>query len=445
MTKRLIESWLPIAELGVESLRERTPMTPYPAPNRLHVWWARRPLVASRAAILGSLLPADSDRKRFLHVLGIHGDPVGVRRQIDKSRKTGQNLGPNPFGYDRAFKYSPDADDREWVNGGLKALGLSNASVLDPTSGGGSIPLESIRLGFSTFANDLNPVAVTAQQATFMLPLKHGAALASEFDRISRRFLAMVSPKLQSVFPAEANGEQVLGYLWTRTIRCPHCEAVVPLSPNWRLAPDGTGVRLLPVKGRGPGDRSRHIQYELVSSIKEQSAGTVSGGDATCPMEDCDRLISGDFIKSEAQAGRMGEQLYGVVLRTKTLKVTKSGRARETWGRTFRAPRHEDDVAHVVDRLLGERGAEWEALDIIPSEAIGELSNYDRGHRMYGMYRWTDMFSPRQLFGHAIGVETLRALLSEESVESKSPELTKAAFLYLAMVIDKFLGLTQKP
>ena len=51
---RLIERWLPIAEIGIESLRERTPMTPFPAPNRLHVWWARRPLVASRAAILAS-------------------------------------------------------------------------------------------------------------------------------------------------------------------------------------------------------------------------------------------------------------------------------------------------------------------------------------------------------------------------------------------------------
>ena len=81
---RLIERWLPIAQIGIESTRERTPMTPFPAPNRLHVWWARRPLVASRAAILASLLPADADRQKFLHVLGIHGDPVAARIAIDK-------------------------------------------------------------------------------------------------------------------------------------------------------------------------------------------------------------------------------------------------------------------------------------------------------------------------------------------------------------------------
>lgn len=67
-TRRLIEEWLPIAGIGIESVRERTPMTPFPAPNRLHVWWARRPLVASRAAILASLLPADADRAKFLHL-----------------------------------------------------------------------------------------------------------------------------------------------------------------------------------------------------------------------------------------------------------------------------------------------------------------------------------------------------------------------------------------
>lgn len=77
--RRLIEDWLPIAEIGIEGLRERTPMTPFPAPNRLHVWFARRPLVASRAAILGSLLESGANRETFLHTLGIHGDLVEAR------------------------------------------------------------------------------------------------------------------------------------------------------------------------------------------------------------------------------------------------------------------------------------------------------------------------------------------------------------------------------
>ena len=154
---RLIERWLPIAALGIESIRERTPMTPFPAPNRLHVWWARRPLVASRAAILASLLPAHADRERFLHVLGIHGDPVAARTAIDRARRTGVRV-DNPYDYNRAFSYSPSQDDLEWLK-----FALTNApetlTVFDPTAGGGSIPFETIRVGLTAMANDLNPVA----------------------------------------------------------------------------------------------------------------------------------------------------------------------------------------------------------------------------------------------------------------------------------------------
>ena len=149
MTQRLIETWLPIAQIGIESLRERTPMTPFPAPNRLHVWWARRPLVASRAAILASLLPADADRDKFMHVLGIHGDPVAGRKAIAQAVRTGVRV-DDPYGYSRAFTYTPNAEERQWtVEETARAVGAC-PTVLDPTAGGGSIPFESVRLGFPT-------------------------------------------------------------------------------------------------------------------------------------------------------------------------------------------------------------------------------------------------------------------------------------------------------
>src|SRR5579883_1704478 len=108
---RLIERWLPIAELGEESVRERRSMTALPPTYYLHVWWARRPLIASRAAILASILPADADHKKFLHALGIHGDPIAVKRRLDLANRNGERLAPNPYGYERAFQYSPDVED----------------------------------------------------------------------------------------------------------------------------------------------------------------------------------------------------------------------------------------------------------------------------------------------------------------------------------------------
>src|SRR5262249_6589272 len=162
------ERWLPIAEIGIESLRERTPMTPFPAPNRLHVWWARRPLMASRAAILASLLPADADHEKFKHVLGIHGDPVKGKRLIEQARRTGVRV-EDPYGYPRAFSYVPDDNNRKW----LLSFGEDmKRSVLDPTAGGGSIPFEAVRLGLTTYANDLNPVAVLIEYATVKWPVE---------------------------------------------------------------------------------------------------------------------------------------------------------------------------------------------------------------------------------------------------------------------------------
>ena len=143
-------------------------MTPFPAPNRLHVWWARRPLVASRAAVLASLLPADADREKFLHVLGIHGNPVAARKAIDRARRTGVRV-DNPYGYDRAFGYLLGQSDRAWLRSTL-GNGTESYTILDPTAGGGSIPFETIRMGLAPLANDLNPVAALIMKATVEWP-----------------------------------------------------------------------------------------------------------------------------------------------------------------------------------------------------------------------------------------------------------------------------------
>src|SRR5258708_38523911 len=105
--RRLIEEWLPTAALGEESVRERRSMTALPPTYYLHVWWARRPLVASRAAVLASLLPSDANRQKFLHVLGIHGDPVAAKRRIAKATREGIRLGADADGYKRPFSYAP--------------------------------------------------------------------------------------------------------------------------------------------------------------------------------------------------------------------------------------------------------------------------------------------------------------------------------------------------
>jgi len=441
MTKRLIEEWLPIAELGEESMRERRSMTALPPIYYLHVWWARRPLVASRAAVLASLLPADADRKTFMHMLGIHGDPVAAQKRIAKAKKTGEDLGLNVYGYPRAFQYSPSEKEEFWLLEETQKLGIENPTVLDPTAGGGSIPFESLRLGCKTLANDINPVAVLVQKATYEWPVQHGRAVLDEFKRLTSRFLELAEPRFQSVYPPEPPGTQVLGYLWARTIRCPYCAGRVPLSPNWKLAPDGTGVKVKPQLGTGPGDTSRHCCFEIVDSARDQSEGTVKGGDATCPFTDCGRVIDGDQAKAQAQAGGMGEQLFAVVFKRRLhTEYTKSGKPKkDKWERGYRAPRLGDDNSATIEAALAEKLPEWDALDLVPNEKFPEICNDDRPIQ-YGMPLWRDLFSPRQLLCHGTSVEIFRELLNEELAKPEGlTELKRASLGYLCIGIDKFL------
>jgi adenine-specific DNA methylase len=433
MTERLIEKWLPIAELGIESVRERTPMTPFPAPNRLHVWWARRPLVASRAAVLASLLPADADRERFQHVLGIHGDPVATRRRIDRAKRTGQRFEGDAYGYKRAFLYRPDDQENAWVRQWCESEGHA-PTVLDPTSGGGSIPFEAARLGFNVQSNDLNPVAVLVQRATVEFPLVHGQALEPAFRALAERFVLLREERLKSFFPPEPTPDCIpTNYLWARTITCPYCEGLIPLSPNWRLAPDGTGVRL------HPDVASRVCRFEIGTSARDQSEGTVSGGDAKCPYPSCGRVVDGDVVKEQAQAGRMGDQLYAVVFKRRVESRTKTGRKRIKWVRGYRAPRPEDDNLCEVAARLSAKLPEWEARDIVPTEEFPANTNDDRP-RQYGMPLWRDMFSPRQLLCHGTSVEIYRELLEEHTRDGRLSDIDKAAFGYLALSLDTTLN-----
>ncbi len=436
---RLIERWLPIAEIGIESLRERTPMTPFPAPNRMHVWWARRPLVASRAAILASLLPADADHQKFKHLLGIHGDPMKAKLEIDKARRTGVRV-EDPYGYPRAVGYAPDENDRKW----LASFGeRMKSGVLDPTAGGGSIPLEAVRLGLPTFGNDLNPVAALLLNATVRWPTEFGMPVESKFQEIGAEWQKRVGERLSDVFPQLRAPEEIdLTYLWARNIRCPYCEGLVPLSPNWRLASNGTGVRLAP--NPDTDAKNRRCGFTIVKKAIEHSAGTIADGDATCPFPDCGRVIDGDEVKRQAQQNQMGDQLYAVVFKRRVITKSKTGKDKVKWEREYRAPRSEDDNLEKVNIRLASKLNEWESLNLIPSEQIGDISNYDRGHRMYGMNLWRELFNPRQRLFHGTGVEVFNELWTESKANGVPSELTKAAFGYLALALDKLLNYSSR-
>jgi putative DNA methylase len=433
---RLIERWLPIAALSEESVRERRSMTALPPVYYLHVWWARRPLVASRAAILASLLPATADQDKFLRVLGIHGDPVASRHRIDRARRNGERFGGEAYTYKRAFTYGPSRSEQRWLSDTAKSTTLT---ILDPTAGGGSIPFEGARLGLKIWANDINPVAGCILKATIEFPKTFGAELADEFRTLAADFVQLREKKIAPLFPKEPGLNAIpTNYLWARTIACPYCSGKIPLSPNWRLNNLGVGIRLKPQLLDGPGSPGRNCRFEIIFDADEHSTGTVSGGDATCPYSDCTRVIDGDEVKRQAQAGAMGDQLYAIVGKRRIETRTKAGKiGRPKWEHYYRAPGPDDNIDDELWNLREQLLPDWEALGVVPNEPVTAGSKTDEPLR-YGMYYWRDMFSCRQFLGHSYSSQIYREMVEQDRVSGKLNDLRRASYIYLSFVLDKY-------
>ena len=433
----LIEEWLPIEAIGAESKRERGASSALPPLYFLHVWWARRPLTTSRAAILAGVLPQwnadwpeklaerfpdkESYHNWFIHLCGIRGDPVKGRRLIDWAKAKGIKLDFHPYGgAPRAFTVNPSPEDLALLGDLLEwTWGSRDLSVLDPFAGGGSIPFEALRYGFTTIANDLNPVAAVILKATLDYPARFGPGLADDIRKWGDIWAKRVEERLAPYFP-KAPGENIFAYLWARTVACPSTGKPVPLSPNWwlRKGSDPVAVKLIAEPGMDT-PRFEIVTGKAVAAARPDE-GTISRGVGRSPWTG--EPIDGDYIKAEAQAGRMGQMLYAV--------ATKA-----SGGFTFRAPTNEDLAAvQRAEAELARRRPEWLAKGIIPTEAFP--SGNDNRPLTYGMPTWADFFSPRQLLTIGIFIEALSELESELCNQTDS-DRANAIITYLGIGLNK--------
>ena len=420
----LIEDWLPVAELGIESRRESAPIPgQFPKLKTLHVWWARRPLVAAEAVVLCGLLPAwsedlaaafaghpqlataDAYHRWTLRLIGIWGDPVAARRRIGVATEQGVILGAAAYGYKPAFKNQPDDGDisllhsvlrRAWQTDGLPL-------VADPTAGGGSIPFASARLGLPTYANDLNGVAASMLHAGVGIPTQYGPDLVPDLRKYGGIWLKRVRERLSLFFPYQS-GENYVTYIWANAVRCPRTGGLVPLiTDQWLRRDKGKEVALRIFVRDDAGALLTMPRFGIVRGKDidfNPAVGLLTGGTARSPYDDL--AIDGDYIKREAQAGRFEQVLYAIYYRK--ADGTKS----------YRAPVAVDLAGlEAAEKYLQENRGNWEASGCLPTDEISEISNYDRGHRMYGIYKWADMFTSRQLVTHAVIAEEFQRLISE--------------------------------
>jgi putative DNA methylase len=286
--KRLIEVDLPIARISAHARREKS--IRHGHISTLHIWWARRPLAACRAVSLAALWPDPVDLTewarqgeevlaprgakpgegvlirpgRFLSEARdrmAHWAQIGLGRASAASAARLVAIQKNPKVLDdpsvlRTTLLDFIADFANWDNATEKeyldtarslvqaaheALGGAPGTrplVVDPFAGGGSIPLEALRVGADAFASDLNPVAVLLNKVVLDYIPRYGQGLADEVRKWGEWIKREAEKELAAYYPKDADGAVPIAYLWARTIRCagPGCGAEVPLIRSLWLA-----------------------------------------------------------------------------------------------------------------------------------------------------------------------------------------------------------------
>lgn len=441
----LIENWLPVAELGIESVRERAAVNDMPALSFLHVWWARRPLVASAGVILASLLPSwtpqvqelvegwikelDAEQRRsileprpllsqgqrhqqpdqewyhdwLLHLTGIDGSPQRDKRRIDEAKAAGVRLPGNGYEYPKAYKVDPGRTHITLAQALLKhTWGGDLPTVLDPTAGGGSIPFEAARYGLPTIANDLNPVAATVLTAGVQAPVRYGNELTPHLKKWGQTLVDRIQERLSPFFPLQ-NHEHVVAYIWANAVTCPRTGRLVPLMPNKWLRKDKGKEAAIQLILEHEGTPLDEPEYRVLHghdvNKNDADQGTVSRGRGVSPYDQL--TIDGDYIKAESQAGRMRQIPYAIANRDPNNK------------RSFRALTQTDrDAIQAAEQELARLRVQWEQAGILPNEDIPEGLKTAEPRR-YGMNTWADMFTPRQLLVHGAFGDEYRKLMPE--------------------------------
>ena len=188
-----------------------------------HIWWARRPLVASAGVVLASLLPQWTPglastfpgavdlssepkyRAWFIKLCGILGDSTAAKRAQDAAIAAGVRIA-NPYSYSPALKNSPRQDDLALLHQVLIHGWGHLPNVLDPTAGGGSIPYAAARYGIPATANDLNAVAAAILNIGVRIPSAYGLSLLDDVRSFGATLVARTGSATTAILPVEGGG-----------------------------------------------------------------------------------------------------------------------------------------------------------------------------------------------------------------------------------------------
>jgi len=408
--KRLAEVDFPIAEVSRHAAREKS--IRHGHPSTLHLWWARRPLAACRAMLLALLWPDPCDPCC----------PPEFKRKARELLPSVQGAsGPTDEDLRKALlKFI--ADFANWdLAAHPKYLEVSRALVraaypeepplvVDPFAGGGSIPLEALRVGCEAFASDLNPVACLILKVMLEDIPRHGPKLAEELRRVGSEIKRAAERELAEFYPGDPDGSTPIAYLWARTVRCesPGCGAEIPLARSFWLSKKANRKRALRYKVVRPPGAPPEVEFEVFEpkSEKEVPPGTVTRAKAACPA--CNIVLPPERVRAQLAAQRggadavfdeKGRRTGGA--RLLAVVTLKSGEQ----GRHYRLPTEADyQAVWKAQRRLKEILDQWDrdgrkGLCPVPDEPLPPIGTLGFRVQRYGMLQWGDLFTARQKVG----------------------------------------------
>jgi adenine-specific DNA methylase len=420
--KRLIEVDLPIKEISKHARREKS--IRHGHISTLHIWWARRPLAACRAVICAALWPdpgqEDCPSKFLVDAPSIMRDFLQERYPLEYADREEYRNMNDPMVLRKAlldfiadfanWDHSTDKNylktARALTESAHLALGGAPGTrplVVDPFAGGGSIPLEALRVGADAFASDLNPVAVLLNKVVLEYIPKYGQKLADEVRKWGEWIKVEAEKELAEFYPKDPDGATPIAYLWARTITCegPGCGAEVPLMRSLWLAKKGkrsVALKMLPNR------ENKRVDFEIIHDvqIKDVGEGTVRRGSATCPI--CGYTTPVASVRKQLKARRGGAadaRLFCVV-------TTRPGQQ----GRFYRLPTERDleAVRKAAEELERRKAEHTGELSLVPDEpypdesASGALSS----SVLFGPQFWGDIFTDRQMLTISVLVKTTR-------------------------------------
>jgi len=429
--KRFIEETFPIKEVSIEGAKEKN--IRHGHISTLHIWWARRPLATSRATNLAALIPVperEEDKQRIRNF-------IAEISKWDNSDNAQMLL--------KARKMIVDA------NGGVPP------KVLDPFGGGGSIPLEALRLGCESYSNDYNPIALLVQKCSMEYPQKYGKPISLKRFLKERPWIKdirldafnendIINPFYEDIkyyggvifekafkeigqYYSNEKGFTSIGYFWARTINCqnPSCGCEIPLMRSfWLCKKPKREISLFPIiRGKNISFKIVGTGYDPTPSDFDPDKGTVARAHVTCPF--CGSITQDSRTRKLFQEGKSGERLIAVVQYTS-----------DEAGKYYRIANNSDqdcfnnsqqELKRKADELTEKYG-----ISAVPDEAIPLMSGVFNVP-IYGIDQWGKLFNDRQKLSLIIFIETLKTVLNEAKIQSV--EYKEAIAATLSCVLNR--------